>query len=340
MLVVNLSEMKNVLVIGGSGFLGAALLAALKQAGVARLVSFDQVACPDSDVEALTGDLRNPEQVLQACAGMDTVFQTAALVDWGPRSRPRLLAVNVDGNHHVIAACQRQGVARLVYTSSIDVVFDGRPIRDGDETLPYPRRHLDDYGATKAQGEQDALAANTATGLQTCALRTGGIYGPGDRHRFPSILRAARQGQLVFLGDGRARFSHVYLANVVAAHLQAARALRPGSSVSGQAYFITDHEPQNFYTFFEPYLQELGIPIPRRRIPEALAYALALAQESLGRLGIGPQPPLLTRYVVRSTCRDFYFSAAKAQRDFGYQPIVSQDQAFAETLHWLKSSPQ
>jgi sterol-4alpha-carboxylate 3-dehydrogenase (decarboxylating) len=58
--------------------------------------------------------------------------------------------------------------------------------------------------------------------------------------------------------------------------------------------------------------------------------------ESMAAAGIGPQPPLLTRYVVLSTCRDFYFNSAKARQDFGYVPKVSAEQAFAETLAWLK----
>jgi nucleoside-diphosphate-sugar epimerase len=46
----------------------------------------------------------------------------------------------------------------------------------------------------------------------------------------------------------------------------------------------------------------------------------------------------LTRYVVKSTCEDFSFTQAKATRDFGYQPIVSFEQAQAETLEWLKQA--
>jgi sterol-4alpha-carboxylate 3-dehydrogenase (decarboxylating) len=329
-------DMQNILVIGGSGFLGAALIRGLKKSGFDQVRCFDLNPHPAAEVESIIGDLCNAKQVLQACAGADTVFQTAALVDWGPRSRERLVAVNVQGNRNIIDACHKQGVIRLIYTSSIDVVFDGTPISHGDEQLPYPKQHLDDYGHTKALAEQDILHANQHQGLQTCALRAAGIYGPGDRHRFPPILKVARQGKMVYLGDGSARFNHIYITNLVEAHIRAALALQQGSLVSGQAYFITDHEPGNFYDFFTPYLTALGHPIPGKRIPDAIANGLALVLETLARLGIGPQPPLLTRYVVLSTCRDFYFNGVKARRDFGYQPTVSPEQAFDETLAWLK----
>lgn len=328
--------MENVLVIGGNGFLGSALVQALKRSGLRTLRSFDLSLSPDPTIDSAVGDLRNPEQVLQACAGIDTVFQTASLVDWGLRSRERLMAVNVQGNRNVITACQRSRVKRLIYTSSIDVVFDGTPIRNGDESLPYPKKHLDDYGHSKALAEQDILNANTKDGLQTCSLRAAGMYGPGDRTRFPSILNAARAGQMMYMGDGSARFDHVYVANMVEAHLCAARALQPASPVSGEAYFITDHDTGNFYEFLTPFLAALEFKVPAQRLPVSVAYGLAVILETLSRIGLGPSTPLLTRYVVLSTCRDFYFNSGKAQRDFGYQPVVSKEQAFAETLAWLK----
>jgi nucleoside-diphosphate-sugar epimerase len=327
--------MKKVLVIGGAGFLGAALASELKKRGVDVHV-FDLLPHPDPSIPTHVGDLQNEAQVREACAGVDTVFQTASLVDWGPRSKDRLYAVNVTGNRNVISACQELGVPRLVYTSSIDVVFDGHPIANGDESLPYPSKHLDHYGHTKRLAEQDVLAANGQNGLRTCALRTAGIYGPGDRHRLPSILKAARSGQNIRLGDGSAKFGHVYVANVVHAHILAAEAL--DGAAAGQAYFIGDHPAGNFFDFFTPYLASFGFPPAKTSIPYRLAYVLAMLMETAARLGIGPSTPTLTRYVVASTCVDFYFSHDKAVRELGYQPVVSFEQAQAETLAWLKEN--
>ena len=327
--------MENSLIIGGAGFLGAALAAELKKRGVSVRV-FDLLPHPDPSIPTHIGDLRNEAQVREAFAGVDTVFQTASLVDWGPRSKDRLYAVNVEGNRNVISACQELGVPKLVYTSSIDVIFDGHPIANGDESLPYPADHLDHYGHTKMLAEQDVLAANGQHGLHTCALRTAGIYGPGDRHRLPSILKAARSGQNIRLGDGSAKFGHVYVANVVHAHILAAQAL--DGAAAGQAYFIGDHPAGNFFDFFTPYLAAFGFPPAKARIPYRVAYMLAILMETAARLGIGPSTPTLTRYVVASTCVDFYFSHDKAARELGYRPIISLEQARAETLTWLKEN--
>jgi sterol-4alpha-carboxylate 3-dehydrogenase (decarboxylating) len=330
--------MGQVLVVGGSGFLGSALVDQLLRRGETVRV-LDTRAYPYPQVESIVGDIRKIEDVERACAGVETVFQTASMVDWGPRKRQLLYDVNVTGNQHVIAACQRSGVRRLIYTSSIDVVFDGYPIADGDESLPYPIKYLDDYGHTKALAEQDVIRANGQQGLATCSLRTAGIYGPGDRYRLPSILREAQRGKLVRLGDGHAKFNHVYVDNAAHAHVLATAALTASSPVAGQCYFITDYSATNFYDFFIPFLQALHYPAYTRTIPVLIAYVLATASEMLARWGFGgDRPPALTRYVVKSTCEDFSFTHAKAARDFGYEPIVSFEQAQAETITWLQQA--
>ena len=323
------------LVIGGSGFVGRHLVEQLVRLGQPVRV-FDRVPYGDPRVEMIVGDLRQAELVWQACAGAGTVFQCASLIDWRPGNQPHLYGVNVLGNRAVLAACAAQGVPRLVYTSSIDVVFDGRPIRDGDETIAYPARHLDFYGRTKAQAERDVLAANGRGGLATCALRLAGVYGPYDQHRFPPIIAAVRAGRMLRLGDGRARFNHVYVENAAHAHLLAAARLAPGSPAAGACYFITDHPASNFFDFADELLHELGLAVPRRAIPNPAAYALALALELLARRGSGAAP-MLTRYVVASTCVDFCFRHARAARELGYHPIVSAAEARARTSAWLRS---
>ncbi len=324
------------LVVGGAGFVGRHIVAALLQAGQ-RVRVFDRTPIQNPQVEDWVGDLRDPAAVAEACRGVDTVYQAASLVEVRPGHTEALYAVNLYGNRHVIAGCVAAGVKQLIYTSSIDVVFSGRAIRNGDEDLPYARRHLDTYGRTKMLAEREVLLANGRGGLATCALRLAGVYGPGDNHRFPEVLKLARINQGVRLGDGSARFNHVYVENVAHAHLLAAERLRLGSPIAGASYFITDHPAENFFSFFDPFLQDLGLPIPTRSIPYRTAYILATAFElfslTAGRL-LAAAPPL-TRYTVASTCKDFFFSGERARRDLGYIPPISAEEARRRTVAWL-----
>jgi nucleoside-diphosphate-sugar epimerase len=314
-------------VIGGSGMLGFEMVKQLVAAG-RQVRILDLEPPPEAICEALLGDIRSRGDVARACADAEVVFQTAAAV-WDPCTpAPVYDEVNVQGNRLVIDICREFGISRLVYTSTIDVVVDGRKaIAYGDESLPYPRRTpRDPYCRTKIEAERMMLVAN-GPDLAVCALRPVGMYGPRDKYHLASVLAMARKGNKLRLGDGSACFSHAYSENVAHAHLLAAEHLFPGSKPAGQTYFIGDHYPaHNFFDFMDPYLQALDLPVPRRRIPYPVAYALASVAERLA-----PRSNF-NRFAVVQTCVDHTYSDDKAERDFGYVPIVSAEEAFRRTV--------
>jgi nucleoside-diphosphate-sugar epimerase len=320
------------LVIGGSGMLGFEIVRQLvdqhKQVRVLDLQPLPEPIC-----ELVQGDIRNSEDLRTACRDIEVVFQTAAAV-WDRSTPARVYEqVNVGGNRRVVDACLELGIRRLVYTSTLDVVVEGsKPIVDGDESLPYPRRlPRDPYCRTKIVAERLVLQANGPR-LATCALRPVGMYGPRDRYHLGNVIRMARRGKFVRLGDGTARFSHVYSENAAFAHLLAAERLRPGSPVAGQAYFIADHYPaMNLFDFMEPFLLALGLPLPRRRIPYAAAMVLATIAEALA-----PRSNF-SRFAVIQTCVDHTFVDGKAARELGYWPIISKEEAFRRTVAWLRN---
>jgi nucleoside-diphosphate-sugar epimerase len=316
---------------GGAGMLGGEIVRQLLDRGHSvRVLDLHRAA--DGLCESIVGDLRDPRAVEQACAGMDVVIQAAAAV-WDVRSPRRLYdEVNVAGNRLVLDTCLRLGIPRLVYTSSMDVVVDGRkPIVDGDESLPYPvRLPSDSYSRSKIISEKMVLAAN-GVHLATCVLRPVGMYGPRDKYHLGNIIGMARRGVSLRLGDGTARFSHAYSENVAHAHVLAAERLRPGSPVCGQCYFICDHYPaENLFDFMEPFLRALDLPVPRRSIPYRLAYALAAAAE------LAAPHSNFNRFAVIQTCVDHTFVDSKARRELGYAPIISREDAFNRSVAWLR----
>ncbi len=326
-----MSGRQRFLVMGGSGMLGFETVRQLLGRGHDVRV-LDLEPMPDPPCESVVGDIRDPAAVQKACAGRDVVIQAAAAV-WNVRT-PRGLydEVNVGGNRLVIDTCRRLGIPRLVYTSSMDVVVDGRkPIVDGDESLPYPGQLPPDaYSRSKIIAEMMVLAANGAD-LATCVLRPVGMYGPRDKYHLGNVIGMARKGVSLRLGNGSARFSHAYSENVAHAHVLAAERLRPGSAESGQCYFICDHYPaENLFDFMEPFLRALELPVPRRSIPYRLAYALSAAAEV-----VAPYSNF-NRFAVIQTCVDHTFVDARARRELGYAPIVSREEAFRRSLAWLR----
>lgn len=110
-------------------------------------------------MEFVIGDVRNIEDVVIACSGVEVVFHVAALTKPGA-SASEFVDVNVKGTKNIIDACLHCGVPKLVYTSTGSVILDGYDVKMGDESLPYPESFLDSYSATKAEAEKLVIEAN------------------------------------------------------------------------------------------------------------------------------------------------------------------------------------
>ena len=157
------------------------------------------------------------------------------------------------------------------------------------------------------------------------------MYGPRDRYHIANIVQVAKSNNNIKLGDGSACFSHVYSENAAYAHILAAKHLNENSPVPGESYFIADHQPaENLFDFMEPFLKELDLPVPSKSIPYRLAYFLAFFAE------IFAPKSNFNRFSVIQTCVDHTFVSDKAERDFGYKPIVSKRDAFQKTVEWFK----
>ncbi len=270
------------------------------------------------------GDIRDGEVVQRACQGQDVVIHTAAIAGiWGKWDD--YYQTNVVGTQHVVDACRRQGVPRLVFTSSPSVTFDGSDQCGVDERAPYPRHWLCHYPRSKAVAEQAVLAANGRDGLLTCALRPHLIWGPRDPHLVPRLLQRARDGQLRQVGDGTNQIDMIYVENAAEAHLAAAEALSAGSPVCGRAYFISQGQPVNCWEWINQILALAGLPAVRRRISTAAAWRIGAALEALYRLLRLTSEPRMTRFLAAQLGRSHYFDVSAARHDFGFQPAISTD---------------
>ncbi|XP_004704584.1 short-chain dehydrogenase/reductase family 42E member 1 [Echinops telfairi] len=343
---------ETVLITGGVGYFGSRLGLALQEKGV-HVILFDisnpKQPLPDG-IKFVYGDIRSLEDLDRAFQGKDItcVFHVAS---FGMSGREQLDShliedINVRGTENVLQACQRLGVPRIVYTSTFNVVFGGQVICNGDESLPYLPLHLhpDHYSRTKSVAERTVLEANgkaLARGggiLRTCALRSAGIYGPGEQRHLPRIVNYIEKRLFWFVyGDTDSLVEFVHVDNLVQAHILAAESLKAdrGHVAAGQPYFISDGRPVNNFEFFRPLVEGLGYPFPSMRLPLTLIYGLAFLTEMVHAV-VGPLynfQPFLTRAEVYKTGVTHYFSLEKARRELGYKP---QPFDLQETVQWFK----
>jgi len=311
----------TVLVTGGGGFLGRAVVARCLARGYAVRVYGRSALASDlaARVAFHQGDLADAARLEAAVRGCDYVFHVAAKAGvWGPWED--YVRANLLGTETVVRACREHGVRALVHTSTPSVVFNGEAFRGADESLPYGRGFLCAYAETKATAERRVLAAASAT-LKVCALRPHLIWGPGDHHLFPRVLARARAGKLRIVGDGNNRVDVTHVDTAADAHLGALDALLAGRA-NGKAYFLSQGEPVNLWEFINRLLVGAGLPPVTRRIGLRQAYALGAAMEGLWTvLRLLGEPPM-TRFVAVELAKDHWFDVSAAKRDLGLKPSV------------------
>ncbi len=331
-------DKRRILITGGQGFVGRALVDAFADAGHAVVCAdLDETPFRD-DVEFIRLDIRDKAAVQAACAGLDSVIHNASLVHTKQNRVDDVWAVNLGGTENLLEAAAHHAIPRFVYISSASAVYEGEDIESGDESLPYSRISQAPYADSKIAAEKAVLTASGKGTTLCCAIRPHVVFGAGDNRFIPAILDKARQGKLKRAIGNRDKLSDfTYISNLTDAVLAAEERLQPGTPVAGQAYFVTNGEPMAFFDFIEKLLLRLGYPPITGKVPYWLAYGVAAMAEGLDTLKGGTlnAEDGLTRFAVRYMVTHHYYSIDKARSDLGWVPSVSLEQGIELTVRAL-----
>ena len=292
----------RVLVTGGTGYLGAAIVRALHARGHVPVTFARRASAAQLPGAALDGDIRDTVAVRQASRGVDVIVHAAALVSvW--RARPEEFDhVNVGGLHNALDAARESG-ARVIYTSS----FLALP--------PQGRRtplEANDYQRTKVRALASARRA-AQDGLPLSILFPGVIYGPGESTEGNLVGRLVSDHlgrRLPGLIGADRTWSYAYIDDVAAAHVAAAEQ----ADISGEYSIGGENVPQ--MRVFELVRALTSHPLPRR-IPFAIATLAAAVEE--GRARLTGRPPLLTRGIVKIFRHDWPMDSARSVRELNYR---------------------
>jgi UDP-glucose 4-epimerase len=219
-------EPRRVLVTGGAGFIGGALVDTYRSAAEVRILDVDTPESVPNDVEVIVGDVRDRETVDRAVAGVDVVFHQAARVSVAASIDDPVgsHAVNATGTLRILEAARRHD-ARVVVASSAAVYGD-------PATVPVPETArlapTSPYGLDKLAADHYARLYNDLYGLDTVALRYFNVYGPGQSGGdyagvIEVFLEQARRGDPITVhGDGGQTRDFVHVDDVVRANRLAA----------------------------------------------------------------------------------------------------------------------
>lgn len=322
-----------ILVTGGSGYLGRAVVRRLAAQGrrLRLLVRRDlHVGEAPPGVDVRMASLGDPAALERALEGCRQIVHLAALVRRWSRDPDEFERVNVRGLANLLEAASRRGIERILYTSSFLALgpTDGA-VHDEDT----PRRDLPAgnlYAASKRRADEVARRA-AESGAPLITLYPGVLYGPGARTEGnlvgQAILRHL-QGELPGLvGGGGRRWCFAYLEDVAAGHVAALEHARPG------ARYILGGENLSPREAFERLSAEAGVEPPRRPIPYWAATWAARWQVFRARCG-GPLPEI-TPDEVEVYRHDWAYSSARAQADLGYA-ITPFACGLEATLRWAR----
>ena len=313
------------LVLGASGFVGAAAAEAASRAGwVVRGAGGRRPArCADP----VSVDLADTTSLRSACRGAAVVVHAAGLAHVaGAAGRDAdFEAVNVRGTAAVVQAAAAEGVRRLVLVSSVSVYGDRVcPPGGFDETAPC--RPTSPYGRSKLAAEGIARDAVAGTGLELVVLRLATVYGPGDPGNVARLMRLIDRGRFLWVGTGENLKTLVHVDDVGRALVTAAAIGAPTGTYNLSA------PPVSMASVVAELASALGHPVPGVRLPGGPCLAAAQLLRIFGSRGVSAAASL------RKWMADDLFNGGRFEQDFGWRPVVSLAEGIRGEVAWFRAT--
>lgn len=320
----------QVLVTGGSGFLGSKVTEKLlAMGGDMKVRILSRRNLPDFEkmgASVVLGDLTDFSSLKAATKGVDAVIHTAAKAGiWGDMEEFK--EINQEGARKMLIAAEENGARYFIHTSTASVVYAGKDLLGVDESEPYDESFPDPYPVTKVFAEKLVLSKNSEY-FKTLSLRPHIIWGPGDPHFLPRILGRARAGKLRLFKGGPYIFDSIYVDNAADAHIDALIKLKEGAPVDGRAFFIAQNEPLDSRDFINRILEAANLPPVKPTINPKLGRAAAKVIEFCWKLFKIKKEPPITVFSALNLTTSHYFNVERAKNLLGFVPKVSLDEGF------------
>jgi nucleoside-diphosphate-sugar epimerase len=308
---------------GATGFVGGELTRLLRESGndVAALVRGPAraEALRRLGVRLVVGDLDDDAALDELCAGADGLFHVAGWYKLGLRDPSPGERVNVTGTGNVLEAALRNGVPRVVYTSTLAVNSDTEE-QVVDETYRFTGDHLSHYDRTKADAHDVALDY-AARGLDVVIVQPGLVYGPGDTAQTGEMIaRVARGRRPLVPRGGGVCWAHV--ADVAHGHVLAME-----RGWAGESYMLAGPRA----TLAEGLRKVAEVAGTRGPIvlPSRAVAATASAMGAVGRLV--PVPAGYAEETMRAGLATYFGTGGKAERELGWR-ARSLDEGLRQTV--------
>jgi nucleoside-diphosphate-sugar epimerase len=321
----------RVLVTGATGFTGGHLARALKARGddVYAMVRTPptSTSLADAGIQIRHGDLSDPGSLPAAVAGIDLVYNIAALYRQAGLPDAIYHQVNGAAVGQLVEAAAKAGVRRVVHCSTVGVHGD---VEHPPAAEDAPLRPGDVYQIAKVEGERIARDSAVRTGVEVVIARPSGIYGPGDR-RLLKLFRGVAQRRFVILGDGKIFYHLTYIDDLVDGFILCGEVAR----AAGRTYILAGAEVPTLNELAALIARDADVPPPSLHLPVWPFWLAGAACETVCA-PFGIEPPLYRRRVDFFT-KSRAFDISRAREELGYAPRVSLPDGIHRTMAWYRA---
>jgi dihydroflavonol-4-reductase len=325
-------------VTGATGFLGSHVARALAEQGAQLRLLVRSTSDPRNiaglHAERVEGDLRDPASIEKALAGCEAVFHVAADYRLWVRDPEQMYRSNVEGTRSLLEAARKQGVRRVVYTSSVATMgFPSNGQADGyvaDEQSPVSLAGMiGHYKRSKFMAEQVAFDA-ARSGVDVVVVNPTTPVGERDVKPTPTgrvVLDFLKRKFPAYVETG---LNLVDATECAYGHIQAFEKGR-----SGERY-ILGGENLTLKQILDRLAAITGLKSPRVKLPYVFAFATGVVDEMVtGR--VLRREPRATIDAVRMGRKMMFVSSAKAERELGWR-MVSVDGALRRSVEWFRAN--
>lgn len=315
--------MTTTAIVGGGGFIGTRLAKTLRASGY-EVVVIDVDGAFSTDCTFRLADVCNLQSVRRALAGVDVVYNLAAVHRDNIRPIARYDEVNVTGAVNVCQACRDLRIERIVFTSSVAVY--GSSVPDADESTATAATSA--YGRSKllAEGVHRDWQAEAPSSRSLVTVRPSVVFGEGNRGNVYELVRQIATGRFVMVGDGLNSKSMAYVGNL-SAFLVHILKLDRGVHLFNYA----DKPDFTMQRFVDTIALALEREIVGVRIPFAAAYAGGILCDWVSAI-TGRKFPI-SAIRVKKFCSTTTYSIRKVN-SVGFRPPFSMYDALLRTIKY------
>ena len=316
--------MQNIIVIGGSGFIGTRLLRLLRSKKQKVVKIIDKAPSKAHPDVFILGDVRSVEQLRRSIDNGSVIVNLAA--EHRDDVRPLSLydEVNVGGARNICAVAREKGVKTIIFTSSV-AVYGFAPIGTDESGKITP---FNDYGRTKYQSEQifKAWQAEAPIERTLVIIRPTVVFGEQNRGNVYNLLLQIASGKFVMVGNGQNRKSMAYVENV-AAFIEYSMSFKPGVHI----YNFIDKPDFTMNSLVANVNRILGRPEKICfRLPFAVGYAIGKGFDLVASLT--GRRFAISSIRVKKFCANSVYNTAIDQT--GFVSPVPLEQALAQTVRY------